>query len=151
MLPNNSRKSIKQKIKFRIIYCVVLVILGSASLYVGTFIPLASGNTAYSSGFYVGTGCSLIAASIITIIRNIRLLKNEEALKNREIYEFDERNRMIGLKCWSYAGYAMFLILYIALLITGALNVIVMKTILVILATFAVCLFVSRCILNKIM
>lgn len=99
----------------------------------------------------MGLGCGLIAAAIITIIKNLRLLKNKEALKQREIYESDERNRMIGLKCWSYAGYAMFILLYIALLFAGAVNVVVMNTILVTLAGFAICLFISRLILNKIM
>ena len=59
---------------------------------------LQSGNADYSSGYYVGLGCGLIAAAIITIIKNLRLLKNKEDLKQREIYESDERNRMIGLK-----------------------------------------------------
>lgn len=153
MLLNESKagKSIEQKIKLRIIYSVLLIILGIASLYVGIYIPLASGNTAFSSGFYTGIGSGLIAASVITIIKNVRLLKNKEALKRREIYESDERNRMIGLKSWSYTGYIMFILLYAALLFAGAMNVLVMKTILAILAAFAVCLFLSRCILSKIM
>lgn len=153
MLLNESKfgKDITQKIKFRIIYSALLAILGIVSLYVGICIPLASGNTEFSSGFYTGVGCGIIVACIITIIKNIRLLKNKDALKHREIYESDERNRMIGLKSWSYTGYAMFLFLYIALLFAGAMNVIVMKTILGILATFAICLFISRCVLNKIM
>ena len=153
MLINNVKlgKSIEQKIKFRILYSIILLILGGVSLYVGTCIPLASGNADYSSGYYVGLGCGLIAAAIITIIKNLRLLKNKEALKQREIYESDERNRMIGLKCWSYASYAMFILLYIALLFAGAVNVVVMNTILVTLAGFAICLFISRLILNKIM
>ena len=126
MLINNVKleKSIEQKIKLRILYSIILLILGGVSLYVGTCIPLASGNADYSSGYYVGLGCGLIAAAIITIIKNLRLLKNKEALKQREIYESDERNRMIGLKCWSYAGYAMFILLYIALLFAGAVNVV---------------------------
>lgn len=153
MLLNESKieKNITQKIKLRIIYSVLLTMLGIISLYVGIYIPFNSGNTEFSSGFYTGIGSGLIAASVITIIRNLRLLKNEDALKRREIYEADERNRMIGLKCWSYTGYAMFLLLYIALLFAGAINVLVMKTILAILAAFAICLFVSRCILKKIM
>lgn len=153
MLLNKSKtgKGITQKIKLRIIYSALLTILGIASLYVGIYIPLASGNTAYSSGFYTGIGIGLIAASIINIIKNIHLLKNKDALKRREIYESDERNRLIGLKSWSYTGYAMFILLYIALLFAGAVNVLVMKTILAILAAFAVCLLISRCILKKIM
>ena len=153
MLINNMKlgKSIEQKLKLRILFSVILLFLGGASLYVGTCVPLASGNADYSSGFYVGLGCGLIAAAIITIIKNVRLLKNKEALKQREIFESDERNRMIGLKSWSYAGYAMFILLYIALLFAGTINVIVMNTILVILAGFAICLFISKLILNKIM
>ena len=153
MLLNESKsgKDITQKIKFRIMYSALLAILGVVSFYVGICIPITSGNTEFSSGFYTGIGSGIIAASIITIIKNLRLLKNKDALKRREIYEFDERNRMIGLKSWSYAGYAMFLLLYIALLFAGAMNVIVMKTILGILAAFAVCLFISRCVLKKIM
>lgn len=153
MLLNESKlgKTIQQKLKLRTAYAALLGILGAVSLYVGTCIPLASGNSDYSSGFYVGIGCALIASGVITIIKNVRLLKDREALKQREIYESDERNRMIGLKCWSYAGYAMFILLYIALLFAGALNVLVMNTILAILAAFAVCLFVSKCILKRIM
>lgn len=144
-------KSIEQKLKLRIFFCIILLVLGAASLYVGAFVPLASGNMSYSSGYYVGLGCGLIAAAVITIFKNIYLLKNKKALKQREIYESDERNRMIGLKCWSYAGYAMFILLYIALLFAGAVNVVVMNTILVILAAFALCLLISRWILNRIM
>lgn len=153
MLLNESKagKNIEQKIRLRIIYAILLTILGIVSLYIGTNVALATDNVAYSSGFYRGTGGGLIAASIITIIRNILLLKNKEALKQREIYESDERNCMIGLKSWSYAGYAMFLLLYIALLFAGCMNVIVMNTILVILAVFALCLFVSKSILKAIM
>ena len=153
MLINNLKlgKKIENRVKLRIFYGVLLIILGGVSLYVGICVPLASGNSDYSSGYYVGLGAGLIAAAVITLIKNIRLLKNPDALKQREIYEADERNRMIGLKSWSYAGYAMFILLYIALLFAGAVNVVIMNTLLVILAAFALCLFVSKCILTKIM
>lgn len=146
-----TERKIVKRIKLRIIYSILLVILGGASLYIGFNVTLATGNSEYSSGYYVGLGFGLIAAAIITIIKNVRLLKNEEALKQREIYEEDERNKMIGLKTWSYAGYAMFILLYVGILIAGAINVIVMNTILVVLAVFAICLFVARVVLSKIM
>lgn len=151
MLLNESKagKTIEKRVKFRIVYAVLLIILGIASVYVGNFVPLASGNMDYSSGFYNGLGFGLIAAAVITIIKNVRLLKNSEALKQREIYEFDERNRLIGLKTWSYAGYAMFVILYVALLVAGAVNVVVMKTILVVLGVFVLCLLVARKVVEK--
>lgn len=152
MLVNQSRtgRTIEKRIKFRICYAVILIILGIISIYVGNMVSLESGNSDFSSGFYNGVGFGLIAAAAITIIRNIRLLKNEEALNKRKIYEEDERNRLIGLKTWSYTGYAMFIILYIALIVAGAFNVVVMKTILVIIAAFGVCLVISRKIVEHI-
>lgn len=151
MLVSESRagKTIEKRVKLRIAYAVLLCILGIASVCVGTFVPLASGNGDYSAGFYTGVGCGLIAASVITIIKNVRMLKNAEALKEREIYESDERNRLIGLKSWSYAGYAMFIILYIALLVAGAVDVVIMNTILVVLGVFALCLLISRKVVEK--
>lgn len=142
---------IEKKIKIRIIYCIVLIILGVISLYVGKFVPLNSGDAEYSAGYYTGLGFGVIAAGVITIIKNVKLLKNQEKLKEREIYESDERNKMIGLKTWSYAGYAMFILLYIAQMVAGVFNVLVMNTLLATLALFALCLFVSRVILSKLM
>ncbi len=151
MLVNESRagKTIEKRVKFRIVYAVLLCVLGIASLCIGIFVPLESGNMDFSAGFYVGVGSGLVSASVITIIKNIRLLKNAEALKKRDIYESDERNRLIGLKTWSYTGYAMFIILYITLLIAGAVNVVVMKTILAVLGVYALCLLVTRKIIEK--
>lgn len=151
MLVNESRagKNIEKRVKLRIAYSVLLCILGIASLYIGIFVPLESGNMDFSAGFYVGVGSGLIVASVITIIKNVRLLKNAEALKKRDIFESDERNRLIGLKTWSYTGYAMFIILYITLLAAGAVNVVVMKTILVVLGVYALCLLITRKIVEK--
>lgn len=153
MLVNQSKagKTIEKKLKLRIVYSALLLVLGIVAIYVGNCVPLASGNTSFSEGFYNGSGFGLIAAAIITIIKNVRILRNEEALKRQDIYESDERNRMIGLKAWSYAGYAMFILLYVALLITGAVNVVVMKTVLAILAAFAVCLLIAKIVLEKTM
>lgn len=143
--------SIEKKIKLRMVYFVVLIVLGAASLYVGYFVPLQPGDAEYSAGYYTGLGFGVIAAAIITIIKNIRMLKNPEKLKEREIYESDERNKMIGLKTWSYAGYAMFILLYVAQMIAGVFSVVVMNTLLAVLGVFALSLFVSRIVLNKIM
>lgn len=144
-------KSIEKKIKLRMVYCVLLIVLGIISLYVGNFVPLDSGNADYSAGYYTGLGFGVIAAAAITLVKNVLLLNNAEKLKARAIYEADERNKMIGLKTWSYAGYAMFILLYIAQMVAGVFNVVVMNTLLVVLAVFALSLFVSRVILTKIM
>ena len=102
---------VEKKIKNRIIYSVCLVVLGVVSavlgvLGVGSFLPIEMSE--YIGGFYTGTGTGLIVAGIITIIRNVRILKDEKLLKEKDIFENDERNKLIGLKTWSYTGYAMF-------------------------------------------
>ena len=143
--------SIEKKIKLRMVYSVILMVLGAISLYIGSFVTLDSGNAEYSAGYYTGLGFGVTAAAIITIIKNVLLLKNPEKLKSREIYESDERNKMIGSKTWAWAGYAMFIILYVAQMVAGMYNVLIMNTLLVVLAVFALCLFVSGTILRKVM
>ena len=146
-----SGKKMEKKIRIRIIGAVLLAILGFTSACAGIYVPAISDGIHHFSEMYVGIGCGLVAGGIIKVIRNVRLLKNKNALKEREIFESDERNRLIGLKSWSYSGYVMFVLLYIALLVAGAVNELIMCTILVILGVFAVCLLVTKCILAKIM
>ena len=100
---------------------------------------------------YLGTGAGLVAAGIISIIRNVKYLKNPELGKKRKIYETDERNRMLGLRCWAYTGYTMMLTLYIGILVSGFISLTVSKTLMVVAAFYAVVLFVFRRLLQKAM
>lgn len=144
-------KTIEKKIKNRIAYSVCLMVLGVISLILGLGGVLPVEMSEYMSGFYTGVGGGLIAASLITVIRNIRTLKNPELLKEKEIYENDERNKMIGLKTWSYAGYAMFVVLYVGMLVAGFVGEMVLNTLLVTLGLYALCLFFARVYCTKIM
>lgn len=105
----------------------------------------------FISGFYVGTGFGLIGAGIMTVIKNIRYLRKPELKKKRKIYETDERNRMIGLRCWAYTGYTMMLGLYIGILAGGFISVSFLKTLLAVLAFYAVTLGIFKIILQKLM
>jgi len=144
-------KTIEKKLKIRIVYSIGLLILGIISLVLGTgkFFPMKISE--YCSGFYTGLGGGLLGASLLTIIKNVRILTNQEKLKQREIYENDERNKMIGLKTWSYAGYAMFILLYIGMLIAGFVSELVMNTILTTFGVFGICLFVAGLYCKKTM
>lgn len=147
----NKFRTTEQKIKKKIAYSVTLIVLGAITLVLGlgSVVPVEMSDNI--SGFYIGVGSGLIAASIITIIRNIRTLKNPEKLKEKEIYDNDERNKMIGLKCWSYAGYAMFLILYAGMLVAGFIGEWVLCTFLVIMGLYALCLFLAKLYCEKTM
>ena len=99
--------------------------------------------------FYTGIGVGLLAGGLVAIFRNLRYLKNPELKKTREIYETDERNRALGLRCWAYAGYSMFLALYIGVLISGFISLTAMKILLTVAAVFALLLLVFRRLLQS--
>ena len=93
----------------------------------------------------------LAAAGVITIMRNLKYLRNPELKEKRRIYETDERNRMLGLRCWAYTGYTMMISLYIGILISGFISMTVTKTLISVAVFFAVLLLVFRRLLQKVM
>lgn len=143
--------NVEKKLKTRILYCVLLILLGIASLIIsmGDVLPLKISE--YVTGFYTGIGFALIASGILTIVRNVRILKNPALLKERSIYENDERNRMIGLKTWSYAGYAMFILLYAGMLVAAFISELILNTLLVTLGVYALCIFFAGVYCKKTM
>lgn len=102
-------------------------------------------------GFYTGLGGGFAAAGIITVMKNTRYLKNPELKKKREIFETDERNRMLGLRSWAYAGYSMFLCLYIGVIVSGFLSLTAMKLFLGVAGMYSVLLLIFRRLLQKCM
>ena len=145
------RKTIEKRIKSKIIYCVCLIVLGVMSLVIGAgnIVPVKIPD--YNSGFYAGVGSALIAGAIVMIIKQVRILKNPEKLKEMEIYENDERIKMIGLKAWSYTGYAMYIVLFVGMLIAAFISEVVLSTISVIIGVYALCLIISSIYCKKTM
>lgn len=149
----------EKRCRNRIIIGVVFTLLGLLALILAAassnsqlpILYLEPGSRDLISGFYSGTGAGLTAAGIITIIKNIRYLKKPELKQKQKIYETDERNRMIGLRCWAYTGYTMMLSLYIGILISGFISITVMKTLLAVAAIYAVILLTFRLLLQKTM
>ena len=102
----------EKRCKTRIIASCLLLVLGAVtialSFLAGDHIPvlyMTADHYDFIPGFYMGTGFGLLFAAIATIIKNVRYLKKPDLKKEREIYETDERNRMLGLRSWAYAGY----------------------------------------------
>ena len=81
----------------------------------------------------------------------MRYLKNPELLKKGQVAEDDERNRLLGLRCWAYTGYAMFLVLYVGMLIGGFISPTVVVVLQTVLAVYALLLLVFRTILARCM
>lgn len=96
-------------------------------------------------------GIGLVVGGILKVVRNQKILKNPDLKKSREIMETDERNREIGLKCWAYSGYTMFLLLYIGILAGVFFNEMIAQVLLVVTAVYALLLFIFRRLLEKSM
>ena len=101
--------------------------------------------------FYSGIGTGLLAAGILLVVRNLRYQKEPARKRAREIYETDERNRMLGLRCWAYAGYSMFLFLYVGILISGFISLTAMRVLMAVMAVFGLLMLVFRRVLQKSM
>lgn len=148
----------EKKCKLRIWAGAGFVLLGTLALIALSFyrfhVPvlyLEEGHQDFVGGFYCGTGFALIASGLITILKNRRYLKKADLQKKRKVYEQDERNRMIGLRSWAYAGYSMFLLLYLSILVSGFISMTILKVLLVVLAVFGLLLFCFSLILRKLM
>ena len=58
---------------------------------------------------------------------------------------------MLGLRCWAYAGYSFFLVLYVGMLFAGLISKTVLSVLLVVGAVFAALLFIFKLVLQKAM
>lgn len=112
---------------------------------------LERGTRSFLPQFYMSIGAGLACGGAISLFRSRRYLRDPELSKKRRVYESDERNRLLGLRCWAYTGYTMMLALYIGVLVSGFISVTVSKTLLAVTASFAVLLFVFRKIMERAM
>lgn len=85
----------EKKLKMKCVVCVVLVLIGTAMVILS--IQLKS-LTEMQSGYMSGYGGSLVAASLVLLIKNVIALRNPKKLKDREIELTDERNIQIQTK-----------------------------------------------------
>lgn len=112
---------------------------------------LQAGWRDFIPGFYTGIGGGFFVAGVITVMRNNRYLKDRKLCEKRKIYETDERNRMLGLRSWAYAGYSMFLLLYIGVIVSGFISLTAMKVLLGVAGMYSVLLLIFRRLLQKSM
>lgn len=148
----------EKRCRNRIAVGIIFVALGMIALVLAVIAKdrvmvmyLEPGYRDFVPGFYGGTGAGFVAAGVVTIIRNRKYLKNPELGKKQKIYETDERNRMMGLRCWAYTGYTMMLTLYVGILVSGFISLTVSKTLMTVAAFYAVVLFIFKRMMQKAM
>lgn len=99
--------------------------------------------------FYQGTGIGLILVGIQQIVRNRSFLKDPERMKKRKVWEMDERVRTIGTRSWAYAGYSLFLLLYVGILVSGFVSITAVRLLLCVMAVFVALLGIWKVILGQ--
>lgn len=86
-----------------------------AALYfiIGASVNIAGEFTAIDS-YWSGLGTALIVVGALQMIRIVRYQTNAKYKEETDIAVQDERNRFLGMKAWSWAGYLYVIIAAVA-------------------------------------
>lgn len=152
-MKTNGQTRLVRRCRLRIFLGAAALILGAAALAssagASPILYLEPESRSFMTSFYYGTGLGLIIAGVLLILRNRSYLKDPERRRQQEIREFDERSQAIGTKSWAYAGYSLFILLYVMILLSGFVSVLMVKLLLCIMAAFAGLLIIWRMILSR--
>lgn len=140
-------KNYREKLKMdTVIIAIVALILASFTFLgfaaeagtVDFFTPVTGDSHWRSSwnGFISGASAGLLIFMIIAIIRNIRAIRNENALKKLYVKDNDERTEQVVRYAQSAAYRTLLMVGLVAVVVAGYFNVTVSLTILA-------CLWVS--------
>ena len=141
----------KETIKARIKVFIVLMVLGLLTLIlvitnmVSDVIRLSD----YMDGIYSGMGTGLIFSSAIFLVKNLRLLKNEEALKKSRLQNTDERNIMIAQRASQSATMVVLIVSYVGMLFMGAFNEIILHCFMAVVMVFICAYFLFNLYYQK--
>ncbi len=135
-------KEYRAKLKIdTIITAIVALVLLTVSLLafaneagiIDLFTPIAGDSHWHSrwNGFITGAAAGLLIFMIVTIIRNIRAFKNEQALKKLYVKNNDERTAEIVKSAQAGAYRTLLFIELAAVIVSGYFNITVSLTILV--------------------
>lgn len=150
---NNESMDFREICKRRIGKTIILMALGLVVFAISLICYKRLGDIGGSGlqGFYSGLGAGLVAGGAVKLFRNRRYLKDEKLGRARQVYELDERIRLMSLRSWSYAGCTMFFLLYLGVVAAGFFNVIVMETLLAVMVVFLIVFLAFSCYLKRVM
>ena len=89
-------------------------IIGAAIGIYGEFVPIDS--------YWSGLGAALVVVGALQMIRIIRYNTSPKYKEKTDTAIQDERNRFIGMKAWSWAGYLYIMIAAVATIVCKLLN-----------------------------
>ncbi len=100
-------------------------------------------------GVYTGAGFGLLLISIIMLIKNKLMLKDEEKLKESRISNSDERIKEITNRAFRTASIAMLIAMYTLALIGGLFYPALVRLLLLIVSIFVFAYIVSYNVYNR--
>lgn len=143
-----SNEEYRKYVKKRIKVLSLLIVLGVLTMGV-VFMAETIWNMeleSYTLGLYSGFASGLIAAGIVLILKNRKLLKEEEKLRQARIAASDERNQQISTQASKIAIAILLIAMYLIMLIGGFWYPILTK-----MMAFLVALYVfAYCVAYKI-
>ena len=152
----------KKKVETRIKYNMLLTAISIIGLVCAFLQPMLVRSLATNviSNFYI-VACSpliiiclslgLFVVGLLNTLKNRKLLLDEKALKEKEIEENDERNKVIELKTWAYTSYTLIIGLFFGIIIASIFSEVVMFTLLGVLVFTLISLAIANILIKKMM
>ena len=103
----------------------------------------------YMLGVYEGVGAALLVVGLIKLIRNLRILRDEEELAERRREFGDERIQEISKTAMKFAAWVMIIGMYMFSLIGGFFYPALAKVLLIVVCIFLVLYVISYRVLEK--
>lgn len=134
----------RKVLKTRMIFAVILIILGAAAFVMTIFSDTLFGISpdSHQVSFYSGMGTGLIFGGVVLFIKYGLIYRNDEKVREGRIRTTDERVQLINSKALTMAGLILFVSIYIIGLIGGLFYPILFKALLLEAAIFLVSYFV---------
>lgn len=105
-----------------------VALLGLATLCVALYAHLYQLSSAeHILGYFAGVGSGLLAGCLILLIKNVRIMKDENRLKNERLKNSDERIDAISKRSFRAASAVMVVAAYLICLIGGIFHPILFK------------------------
>lgn len=146
------RAELKRQLKFQsLVYCFLIFIGILFCIIDVQNVSFVKNLTAEARAALEGCGSVFVIAGFIRLIKNIRILKNEESIKAYEVKIKDERNLAIQKKALSSAVFVCIWIGLIFGLIYLPYNEVVSYTILYSICVLILVYVIFTYIFNKIM
>ena len=141
------RKQLQAKNK-ALLGLILLGIISAAAAYYMEFSGKMKVDD-YMQGVYCGIGVGLICSGIVFLIRNKRLMKDEEKLKEARLQVTDERNIEIGSRALRMAAFVLLIVMYFAFLFGGLYDPMISKLMSCMICLFLIVYAIAWRVLNK--